>query len=217
MNSNYFRYLLFVLLIIFNSAITYAQDLWKLESDKDGIKVYSKSIDGTAFKSFKAHMSIKGSIHTFVAILQDIENMPEWGYSVKSTELLESTGDTLQIYYAVASAPFPFENRDGIYQNTFRWDGRNKILFVEIELLPGYMKKASRLVRLKGNGFWNVKVLKNQMLDITFSMLVDPGGNIPAWMANIFVNTTPISTMTELRKVMVDKKYQNKSFGFILE
>jgi len=101
------------------------------------------------------------------------------------------------------------------YQNTFRWDKINRILYVEIKLLPGYMKKGSKLVMLKGNGFWNVKVLKNEMLDITFSMLVDPGGNIPAWMTNIFINTTPVSTMTELRKVMGDKKYQNKNFSFI--
>ena len=53
------------------------------------------------------------------------------------------------------------------------------------------------------------------MLDITFSMQVDPGGSLPGWVANIFVDTTPYSTMTELRKVMDDKKYQNKKFSFI--
>jgi hypothetical protein len=215
MKNNGFKYLLFLLLIFANSAVIHAQELWKQESDKDGIQVYSLSIEGSDLKSFKAHMTINGSVHTFIAILQDIENMPEWGYSLKNTELIKNTGDTLQIYYAEASAPFPFENRDGIYLNKFRWDGKNKLLFVEIELLPDYLKKKNKLVRLKGKGYWSVKVLKNDMLDITFSMQVDPGGNIPAWLANTFVNTTPISTMTGLRKVMGDKKYQNRSFGFI--
>jgi len=214
MNHN-LKYFMLLLLVIVNSLMIHAQDLWKLESDKDGIQVYSGSIEGSDFKSFKAHMIIRGSIHTFISILQDIENMPEWGYSLKNTELLKKTGDTLQIYYAEASAPFPFENRDGIYLNKFKWDDKNKQLFVEIELLPDYLKKKNKLVRLTGRGYWSVNVLKNNMLDITFSMLVDPGGNIPAWLANTFVNTTPVSTMTELRKVMVDKKYQNKNFGFI--
>lgn len=204
-------------LFFVSNLILHAQGTWKLESNKDGITVYSKAKEGSAFKSFKAHMVIKGSIHTFVAILQDIENLAEWGYNLKNTELLKKSGDTIQIYYAEASAPFPFENRDGIYLNKFRWDANNDQLNVEVELLPDYLKKKDKMVRLRGNGYWIVKMLKNDMLDITFSMLINPGGNIPAWMANIFVNTAPVSTMTEIRKVMDDKKYQNKRFGFILE
>jgi len=215
MNSKYCKYYIILLLIIAGSTTIHAQQGWKLERDKEGIKVYSKGSEGSSFKSFKTQMIIKGSVHSFVALLQDIENMPEWGYSLKSTELLKRSGDTIQIYYAEATAPFPFENRDGIYSNKFRWDNKNKVLHVEIELLPDYLKKKDKIVRVKGKGYWSVKVLKNDMLDITFSMQVDPGGSIPGWLANIFVDTTPYSTMTEIRRVMGDKKYQNKSFGFI--
>jgi hypothetical protein len=215
MNRKLYRIIFLIVLLLTKSVLIFAQEAWKLESDKDGIKVYSKNSEGSAFKSFKAHMLIKGSVHTFVAILQDIENMQDWGYSIKSTQLLERKGDTIQIYYAEASAPFPFENRDGVYLNKFRWDNKTHQLNVEIELLPDYLKRKSKLVRVKGKGYWIVKVLKNDMLDITFSMQVDPGGNIPAWMVNIMVDTTPFSTMTELRKIMGNMKYQNKKFGFI--
>jgi hypothetical protein len=214
MKSKYGIYYVIVLLII-RSTMAHAQEGWKLERDKEGIKVYSKSFEGSNFKSFKTQMAMKGSVQTFVALLQDIDNMQEWGYSLKSTELLKRSGDTIQIYYAEATAPFPFENRDGIYSNKFRWDNKNKVLFVEIELLPDYLKKKDKVVRVKGKGYWSVKVLKNDMLDITFSMQVDPGGSIPGWVANIFVDATPYETMTEIRRVMGDKKYQNKSFGFI--
>jgi len=204
-----------MLLIACNGMIAAAQEAWKLETDKEGIKVYSKTSEGSDFKSFKAQMTVKGSIHAFAAVLQDIDNMKDWGYSLKSTKLLERKGDTLQIYYAEATAPFPFENRDGIYLNKFRWDNIGRQLRVEIELLPDYLKKKDKIVRVKGKGYWNVKVLKNDMLDITFSMLVDPGGNIPAWMVNIMVDTTPFSTMKEIRRVMADKRYQSRKFGFI--
>jgi hypothetical protein len=215
MNKHFLKFSLLLLLFAAQNSIISAQETWKLESQKDGITIYSKSSEGSAFKSFKAHMLIKGSVNTFVAILQDIDNMKDWGYSIKSTQLLERKGDTLQIYYAEASAPFPFENRDGVYLNKFRWDTKSKQLNVDIELLPDYIKKKNKLVRVKGKGFWIVKVLKNDMLDITFSMQVDPGGNIPAWMVNIMVDTTPYTTMTELKKVMGNKKYQSKRYGFI--
>jgi hypothetical protein len=212
--QNYNKYFILLLLFITSELIS-AQESWKLERDKDGIKIYSGIVEGSDFKSFKAQMLLKGSIHSFVALLQDIENMTEWGYNLKSAELLKKSGDTIQIYYAEATAPFPFENRDGIYLNKFRWERNENHLFVKIELLPDYLGKKEKIVRVKGKGYWSVRVLNNEMLDIIFSMEVDPGGNIPGWLANIMVDTTPFSTMTELRRVMSDKKYQDRNFGFI--
>lgn len=215
MNSFCFRLFLIGTLAFADISLSVAQEKWKLERDEAGIKVYSKSSEKVAFKSFKAQMVVKGSIHSFVAILEDIEHMNEWGYNIKTTQLLERKADTLQIYYAEVTAPFPFENRDGIYLNNFRWDTKSKQLYVEIELLPDYLKRKNKIVRVSGKGYWMVKVLPNEMLDITFSMLVDPGGNIPAWMVNIMVDTTPFSTLTEIRRILSEKRYQNKKFNFI--
>ena len=215
MNSNSCK-VFFLLLLVFAISISIsAQEKWKLERSCEGINIYSGNIAGSDFKSFKAQMVIKGSVHAFIAVLQDINNMPAWGYNMKNTKLLEKNGDTLQIYYAEVSAPFPFDNRDGIYLNKFTWDSKSSQLFVGIELLPDYLKTKNKIVRLKGKGYWTVRVLKNDMLDITFVMQVDPGGNIPAWMVNIMVDTTPFSTMKEIRKVMSESKYQNRRFGFI--
>jgi len=214
-NLKYIRYFTLSLLILTCSALTQAQELWKLESEKDGITIYSGKIEDSDFRSIKAQMLVKGSIHTFVAILQDIKNMPDWGYKMKSTVLLEKTGDTIQIYYAEVTSPFPFDNRDGIYLNKFRWDSKKKHLHVENTMLPDYLEKKDNIVRLEGGGYWSVNVLENDLLDISFVLMVNPGGNIPAWLVNIMIDTMPFSTMYELRRVMNEKKYEDRNFGFI--
>jgi hypothetical protein len=129
--------------------------------------------------------------------------------------VLKEEGDTLQIYYTEATAPFPFSNRDGIYKNLYRWKKDKQILWVEIQLLPDYLPENTGLVRVIGQGFWEVKVAATGKLDITFQMQVDPGGNIPAWLANLFTDETPYQSLFKLREFIKKEKYQEQNFDFI--
>jgi hypothetical protein len=87
--------LLFFLAV--QNSCMFSQAEWVLNRDTDGIKVYSKEVEGYQFKSFKAITTINGSIHDFVFTLADIANFPKWGHQIKSAKILEKTGDTLQI------------------------------------------------------------------------------------------------------------------------
>lgn len=204
----------FVLCIGFNISGQEERD-WKLRKQKNGIEVFSKDSDGSAFESFRAKTTLSCSIETFVAALQDLEAMPEWAYSVSYVKVLEEKGDTLQIYYSEASAPFPFSNRDGIYQNCYRWKKDKQILRVEIKLLPDYLPVNDGMVRVKGEGFWLVTVSDDGKLDILFQMQVDPGGNIPAWLANLFTDETPYQSLFKLREMIKKEKYQSQNFDFL--
>jgi hypothetical protein len=68
---------------------------------------------------------------------------------------------------------------------------------------------------MKGYGFWKVLELPENRLEIHFQMQMDPGGNIPAWLSNMFSGDTPYFTLLELRKAMSDKKYQGKEHALI--
>ena len=71
------------------------------------------------------------------------------------------------------------------------------------------------LVRMEGYGSWKVSDMGEGKLEITFQMQIDPGGSIPAWMANMFAGDTPYQTLTGLREAMQEEKYQGKSYNFI--
>lgn len=215
MHNHLIKYSLIMALVVLCSIISYAQEGWELRKDKNGIKVFSGVSEQSDFEVFKATMILDESIHTFVAVIRDIASLPDWAYNVKHANLLKSSGDSLQVYYSEATAPFPFKNRDGIYLNRYRWIADSNELFVDIELLPDYLEVKDKVVRAKGKGFWRVIVLKAGKLDVTFQMQVDPGGNIPAWLANIFVDDAPYFTMLKLREIIKKEKYQNQRFDFI--
>lgn len=214
MKHNTFIFIL-VLVISFSNWTLHAQEDWKLVKDLEGIKVYTKPVATSDFKAFKAEMIIDQNVHAFLSVLFDVDNLDVWGYKLKDTELLERKGDSMQIYYAVAKAPFPYKNRDGVYLNRFNWDSKSKTLMVNIEMLQEYMPEKDDLVRIKGSGFWQATVLPSNKLKINFQMQVDPGGDIAAWLANIFADDSPYYTLTELREVIKNKKYATKTYSFI--
>ena len=207
-----------LLLVIPGANNLSAQEEWKLKEEKEGIRIYSRANEFSDFDEFKAITESEHSIHAFIAVLKDIPAIPEWMYSVTSSRFLEAQGDTLQIYYTEAKAPFPLKNRDGIYLNRFRWDRDEQALIVDIEILPAYIEEEDNLVRIsRGRGSWKVKEVRKGTVEITFQMQVDPGGSIPSWLANMFVVDTPFHTLTELKRMMALEKYQGKRYGVVEE
>ena len=208
------RYKLLVLFFFLCNIFTIsAQENWKLKKKADGIEIYTS--ESTKFNSFKGRIILDNSIYSFVAFLKDLDEYVNWGYKSKEVSILKRSGDTLQIYHVITQVPFPYKNRDGIYQNKFRWISESNTLFVDIETLDDYIPEDNNFARVKGNGFWKVVVLNSGKLDITFQMQIDPGGNIPAWLVNMFIDNTPYHTLVNLQKLIKNEKYQNKTFSFI--
>jgi len=201
--------------LVFQNSFLFSQEEWSLNRDSDGIKVYSKEVEGYKFKSFKATTIINGSVHDFISVLSDIENLPNWGYNVTSARLLEKSGDTIQIYYSIAKAPFPYKDRDGIYINKYKWNSASKTLFVEIEVLDDYLDEKDKYIRVKGYGYWKILVLSEDKMEAIFSMQIDPGGSIPSWLANMFVDGTPYHTLLNLKEIIESKEEYSFKFEFI--
>lgn len=212
MNSKYF---ISLIICAFQLAALQAQDIWELQQEENGIKVYTKEVDASDFKPFKATVLLGNTVEEFVSVLYDIEGMKDWAYKVKSSFLLEKPSDTLQIYYAEAKAPFPYKNRDGVYQNKLKWKSETKTLLVEIEILNDYKNVNEDLVAIKGYGYWSATLLNTGKLEVTFMMEVDPGGRIPAWMANMVVEESPYYTLLNLKEVINKSKYSGNIYSFI--
>lgn len=206
--------ILLICFLSFQNFFLFAQEDWELSRDSDGIKVHTKMEEGYSFKSFKANSKINGSVHQFIDVLLDIENFPDWGYNVESAKLLERLGDTVQVYYSIAKAPFPYKNRDGIYLNRSKWNAKTKTLLIDIEVLYDYMDLDDKYIRVKGYGYWKVIVLSENKIDVTFFMQVDPGGNVPSWLANMFVDGTPYHTLLNLKET-IEKSTSKKKYDFI--
>ena len=201
--------------MLFQSVFIFSQEDWNLIKESDEIKVFTKKENNYIIDTFKATVAINSSVEDFVSVLKTIKIFPNWGHNIKNANLLEKSGDTLQIYYSVAKAPFPYKNRDGIYLNRFRWQKETKTLRVDIEVLEDYLALNDKYVRVKGYGYWEVQELSKNKIFVTFSMQIDPGGSIPSWLANMFVEDTPFNTLLNLKELLESGDYKKQTFSFI--
>ena len=193
------------------------QSPWELIKDKNGIQVFTRSNTVSSFKEFKAIMQIEGKVSHFLNVLYDVDGLPDWAYSVRESKLLKRENNFNQVYYAVAKAPWPYKDRDGIYENIISWDKEKGVLLVKIEMLEEGLESNPDYVRMDGYGYWQVEKLSDDKVKVVFQMQVDPGGSIKAWMANMFVSDSPYQTLFGLRKVLKKEKYRAKNYDFLIE
>ena len=203
-----------VIIILLHFPLLGAQSNWKQVRDKEGIKVYTRLNEGYDFKEFKGLTSVDAEVSEFVAVLQDIEALPSWGYKIKETRLLDKTQDTVRVYYLITETPFPYDDRDGVYKNVFHWNREKESLTVDIKMLDLQVEREEGLVPMNGFGSWQVRK-KNGQLEISFQMQMDLGGGIPAWLANLFAGDTPYHTLLNLKEKLKDPNYMGKEFSFL--
>lgn len=191
---------------------SWSQEEWKLVKEKEGISVYTRKTELIDFKEFKGITDIDASVSSFLAVITDVDNLTNWVYSVINAKLLKQSSDTLLIYYAESKVPWPFDNRDAVYKEIIKWDEEKRTLKIDIECLPDYVKNKENIVRISyAQGYWEVQEVEKERIKITFQMLVDPGGTIPAWLANAFVIDSPFETLKGLKQVIQEERYRNNN------
>ncbi|TWI13083.1 START domain-containing protein [Flavobacterium cauense R2A-7] len=191
-----FSTLLFFLLI---GGCGYSQKKPELALDKDGVKVYLTKFDTTAFKEYRAVMTVNANIDTIVKQLVDVKNLKKWNYKTRKSELLKKTSDTSWIFYMTHHLGWPIQDRDHVSKVTLTTNENERIITIlpENRLLkekPGYV----RLTNFKG--FWYLKKVSNTQTLVVQQIYGNPGGNIPAFMVNMVITKGPFDTFKELRK-----------------
>lgn len=198
------------------SGILTAQSSWKLAKDQDGIQVYTKEKPGSVLKMSKVTGEVESSLSTLVAIFQDVDAYDAFFPSTSEMRLLERPSETKQIHYLVSDAPWPVADRDGIYEYVFSYASSEKTVYIQMHSLPDYLGQEEDRVRIREcTGTWTLKQLSTKKTLVTYEFHVEPGGSVPAWLANMSVTDTPYETLANLRKRAALNQYQGKSFSFI--
>src|SRR5213592_3200603 len=100
-----------LLLIISRS---FAQYNWKLNKDKDGIKVYLAENPRSKFKMIKVECILPGTFDKLTGVLTDIEHLKDWVYNTKMSYVIKKISPYDLYYYTETSIPWPMSNRDAV-------------------------------------------------------------------------------------------------------
>ncbi len=187
-----------------------ADSTWVLEKDKNGIKVYTRKVEGFEIKEFKAITTMNVPISALVALVIDVETYPKWVENVKSSKILKVVSEDEIIYYNEIKVPWPLSNRDNIVIAKVIRNAGTNVAKVDMKGRPDYLPKDPDIVRIpEANGFWEFVQGENDETEVYLQYLADPGGNVPAWIVNMFIIDGPYKTLMNMKEFVKKEKYNN--------
>jgi len=210
-NNNLFRNLKILFLFFAFSAFlfSFAHAEWKLEKDKDGIKVYLKEVKGSEIKEFKGVATIKASMDTLLAIIKDTDNFDKWIHQCREPKNLKSVNFHDTYSRQINDLPWPVDDREVVMFTAISKDSSKKEIYISLEARPDYIPKNEDSVRVtKLNGFYLFKALPNGMTEVTWQQHTEPGGSLPVWLINALVVDIPFNSLEALGALAQTKKYK---------
>jgi hypothetical protein len=180
-----------------------AQSPWILKKDRDHIRIYTRSAGDSRFNELRAVFDLRGNFAQLHAILQDIPHFKDWVYCTKSSVPVKRVSSGEMIYYSEVSVPWPLSNRD-FYGDTKIWvDTVKNQLRVSSRNIDQVYPVKPGLVRIPYlRAEWVVSVASPGQLHVEYTLSWNPGGGVPAWMANLFSLNGPYQSFTQLTRKM---------------
>lgn len=174
---------------------------WQIKKEKNGIAIYTRSVTGSSFDEFKGVTTIENSsLPEVLAVISDIKNFTSLYPDCINPKILKQEGEHNFIHYSQTKGPLTIKDRDCIMEQKTVIDKGGKHAIISLNPLPGYIPETKNMVRVRnGGGFWELEE-DNGSVKVVYQFHGDPGGEIPAWLANSYVEIQPFETLTNLRK-----------------
>lgn len=190
---------------------------WEMEAhdeDKD-IKVYTRSVGDSPLKEFKGVTHINAPVEAFVALLRDPDVATSWMHDVVEFKVMESPSETENLVYTINKTPWPVTDRDAYILSEMSAD-EHGVVTTTLTAQPSYQAENEDYIRMPAlSGHWKFTPQENGVVEVEYQVHANPGGSLPNWLVNAIVVDTPLNTLSNLRDIIQDEKYQNQSFAFI--
>lgn len=187
------------------------ESAWRLVSDKNGIKVYMQHADDARIKTFRGVTRFQvDSLHALSAVLNDTPNMPRWMHFISHAKEIRRSDYLNREYQFLTSLPWPLADREAVVQLLVRQDAATKAVTVHVVNKPDLLPPNDEYVRIpQMQGRFAFSPTGNgKEVEVTYELIMDPGGYIPAWIANIVLKDIPYFTLEKLRRVVERPEYK---------
>jgi hypothetical protein len=204
------RLTFFWLFILFSLPAFPDQNGWEKVLDKEGITVYTRHVEVSQFKEFRGEIVVEAPLESLIMVIHDVESAPRWQYKTEETRLISKKGNTV-IYYYVAQTPVFLKKRVSYQKSELFVDSVSGEVTIVIENITPAEPIPDKCVEIPlTKGFWKLTPMENGKVKAVLQMLAEPGGMIPAWLANLVVVETPYVTLSGLREMLDDPVYKNR-------
>lgn len=198
------NYVFLLLSLTLLTTSTFAQENWKLEKDKNGIKVWNRKVAGTAIKEFKVSTIINTSTEKMLAFLKNTAKYDQWMYKVDegSVKVLKRVSDNDYYTYMTISAPF-IKTRETITHMTFNSQDAKGAILINLDAAPNLLPLNDKYVRIpKMKAYFKIVPLGNGQIELIHQALGSSGGSIPEALINLASVDCPFYMFTKIKSMI---------------
>lgn len=207
----------FFLALLFVSTSAFADD-WKYAKSVDGVVAYTRAVPSSPFKEYKVEVEIEARLSQVVAVLMNVRELPQWVDRCAEANILKEISATESIARTITASPFPLKNREAIAHGKLTQDPATKIVTLTSTGRPDFAPLNSKFERVRElRGKWVLTPKPNGKVHVLMIGHTDPGGVIPAAIANYFVVMIPLNTIKNLRNQVKKEKYAHIKLAYIRE
>jgi hypothetical protein len=204
------------LLFVLAAGSASAQNDWILSTDKEGIKIYTSIPPDSKIKAVRVECDLNATVSQLVAVVMDVNTAPDWVYHVKSAKLVKQVSPAELYYYSEVSLPWPVENRDFVAHLTASQNPDTKVVTIDGPAVPGFVPIKKGIVRIDHSfGKWIITPIGTDQVHVEYSIHVDPGGSLPAWLVNIFATDAPLQIFRNLKTQLQKPAYKNIVLAYV--
>lgn len=187
---------LYISILLFT--YSFGQDRWVQEYDKNGIKIYTRTVEGTKTKEYKGVVEVKATVHECLNLIRDLDKSSSYMYKVEESEMIKVVSDSEWITYQVISFPWPYSNKDLVLKFKVYHLGKGvytaKFFSVSGVVPP---KGYDRMQNIEGS--WLFEPITEHTTRVTNKSKAYTKG-FPVWLVNLFFLNAPKHIMPAFRE-----------------
>lgn len=205
----------YLLCLLLSISVAQAGD-WELAKQKDGISVYTRAVEGSAFREFRGEVEVPANINSVMAVLDDTDNFTQWMHQCAAATLLHKESLLERYQYLVNDFPWPAADRVLLLRNLIS-QAPDRVVTVRLEGVKASDLPASAQEQLPRNdsakwveqvqGFYRLTPIADASTRVEFQLHLDPAGALPASLVNSLIVDNPFETLKQLRAQASDPKY----------
>jgi START domain len=193
-------------------------DNWILKKNQENIMVYTRRITTSDYKELRCSTTVKSSLSAIVKLLGDADHYTDWVYKCVEAMIVKKPDETEVYSYQLFDAPWPLDDRDVVAHLKVRQDKNTKIVTILSNVVDSMVAEKRDVVRIKKfHSSYTLTPKGNGFVSIDYELGTEPGGSVPAWLANLVMVNGPFSTQQMMNALLQTERYKTVKLQFIDE
>lgn len=202
------KHIVLATLLSTTSLVASAAEAPKLSLNRNNIKVWTYQTANNPVFQYKAETTFDVPIERAIAVVLDIERIPQWVPYVGKVQVLSRDDKKGEFtLYMVLDFPFPLKDRDVVVKGKVSKNPDGSISIKNNAIKNGFPEQADTIRLNRYEGDWLFQRLGDNKVKVSTSGYADPAGSIPLSFVNMFVQQQPYQMLMKMKKEVNNPLY----------